>query len=86
MLNDGGQLILDSSVIAYHYSDGLAKPKHYYGEIRYRYEYNQERGDWFDWLYVDPIELSLVAQKSGFEMEILHTDSNDQYLAKLQLK
>lgn len=86
LLNDGGQLILDSSDIAYLYSDGLAKPKHYYGEIRYRYEYDKEQGDWFDWLYVDPTKLSLAAQISGFEVKILHTNSNNQYLAKLQLK
>ena len=86
LLKDGGQLILDSSDISYLYSDGLAKPRHYYGEIRYRYEYDHEQGDWFDWLYIDPIKLNLAAKTSGFEMEILHTDTNNQYLAKLQLK
>ena len=85
LLNPGGQLLLDSSDIAYLYGDGLAKPEHYYGEIRYRYEYDNEQGDWFDWLYVDVTHLNKVAQAVGFELEILHTDAHDQYLAKLQL-
>jgi len=65
--------------------DGLAKPEHYYGEIRYRYEYDKEQGDWFDWLYLDATHLNKAAQAAGFELEILHTDAHDQYLAKLQL-
>ena len=85
LLNPGGQLLLDSSDIAYLYADGLAKPEHYYGEIRYRYEYDKEQGDWFDWLYVDATHLNKAAQVAGFELEILHTDAHDQYLAKLQL-
>ena len=55
LLKDGGEIILDSSDISYLYSDGLAKPRHYYGEIRYCYEYDHEQGDWFDWLYIDPL-------------------------------
>jgi len=85
LLNSGGQLLLDSSDIAYLYADGLAKPEHYYGEIRYRYEYDKEQGDWFDWLYVDAPLLNKVAQAAGFELEILLTDSQEQYLAKLQM-
>ena len=38
LLNQREQLTLYSSDITYLYSDLLTKPKHYYGEIRYRYK------------------------------------------------
>ncbi|MEO9967310.1 MAG: methyltransferase [Reichenbachiella sp.] len=83
LLNKGGQVILDSSDITYLYEEGATKPDHYFGEIRYQYEYNGKKGDWFDWLYVDSNQLIETTQKLGLKTEILMTDEFDQYLARI---
>ena len=83
LLNPGGQLLIDSSDISYLYEDGLEKPAGYYGEVRYQYEYQGERGDWFDWVYVDQETLAEIVGKLGLLLEILMTDENDQYLARI---
>lgn len=83
LLNPGGQILFDSSDIAYLYEDGLPRPKDYYGEVRFRYEYKGEMGDWFDWLYIDQNTLQDVVNREGYQLEILTTDENDQYLGKI---
>lgn len=81
MLNPGGQILIDSSDISYLYEDGTTRPDGYFGEVRYRYEYKDQLGDWFDWVYVDKQTLSGIMDQLGFKLEILMTDENDQYLA-----
>lgn len=83
LLNSGGQILLDSSDINYLYEEGIRRPAGYYGDLRYQYEYKGEKGDWFDWVYVDQDKLSQIARKEGFNIEILMTDENDQYLAMI---
>ncbi|UXX79452.1 methyltransferase [Reichenbachiella carrageenanivorans] len=83
LLNPGGQIIIDSSDISYLYEDDLPKPDHYFGEIRYQYEYKGKKGDWFDWLYVDQAHLIKETKALGLQTEILMTDEFDQYLAKI---
>ena len=81
LLSLGGQILVDSSDISYLYEDGTPKPAGYYGEVRYRYEFQETKGDWFDWLYVDQQTLAEKVAAVGMELEILMTDENDQYLA-----
>lgn len=84
-LKPGGQLLFDSSDVAYLYEEeGLPVLNHYYGEIRCRYEYRRQKTDWFSWLYIDPATLALIAADEGWHSEILFNDGNDQYLARLQ--
>jgi hypothetical protein len=83
MLNEGGQIFVDSSDITYLYKDGLPKPTGYYGELRYAYEYKNQKGDWFDWVYVDQQTLTTLVNNLGYEIEIMMTDEYDQYLARI---
>ena len=86
LINTDGQLIFDSSDISYLYT-GLPKPKsHYFGEISYCYQYQNEKGNWFNWLYLDQATLAHVAQQKGWHCEIVFDDGEDQYLARLSLK
>lgn len=85
LLKPGGQILADSSDLTYLYQDGQTRPEGYYGEIRYQYEYHGEKGDWFEWLYVDQENLIAEAEKVGMSVEILHTDENDQYLACIKV-
>lgn len=85
LIHPNGQLIFDSSDISYLY-EGLPKPVNkYFGEVNYRYEYQQQKGNWFDWLYLDQETLIRTANQQGWQCEIVFDDGEDQYLARLFL-
>lgn len=85
LLNEGGQLLFDSSDITYLY-EGTEKPADkYYGEVSYQYEYKGEKGTWFDWLYIDPFLLKTIAREAGWECHLLFDDGQDQYLAEMRV-
>ncbi|SDC45596.1 class I SAM-dependent methyltransferase [Pedobacter soli] len=85
LLNPGGQVIFDSSDIAYLYGD-MPKPQNqYYGEVSYQYEYKGEKGNWFNWIYVDEETIKSIAAETGWHCEIIFDDGEDQYLVKLTL-
>jgi len=87
ILKKGGQLIFDSSNIAYLYEEDLSLPKnHYYGEVIFQYEYKSEQGAPFGWLYIDQKTLIKLAQQDGWVVQILYEDENDQYLVRLSLR
>lgn len=83
LLLPGGQLIFDSSDIAYLYEGNLPNNGQYYGEIVYEYRYKRKTSGWFSWLYIDKKTLASIAAKEGWEMEILFEDGFDQYLVRL---
>lgn len=83
MLNPDGQILVDSSDINYLYESGIPKPSGYYGEVKYQYEYQGQKGDWFRWVYVDQKTLERVVKNTGLEVEIIYIDQNDQFLARI---
>jgi SAM-dependent methyltransferase len=83
LLKPGGQLLFDSSDIAYLYEEELADSESYYGELWYQYEYKNQKTEWFKWLYVDQQTLTDIAGKDGWVVEILLVDEYNQYLARL---
>ncbi|MBC7915928.1 MAG: methyltransferase domain-containing protein [Pyrinomonadaceae bacterium] len=86
LLNPGGQLVFDSSDISYLY-EGIEIPEtHYFGEITYQYEYINERGPWFNWLYIDFPYLKKIAAEEGWNSQLIYQDDMDQYLVSLSLK
>ncbi|MDB5192324.1 MAG: methyltransferase [Segetibacter sp.] len=85
LLYNNGQLLFDSSDVAYLYKGKLPEGEKYYGEILYQYEYKKQKTDWFSWLYVDRKTLTTIAAKEGWTTTILFEDEYDQFLAKLQL-
>jgi len=86
LLKRGGQLLFDSSDIAYLYEGKLPENGPYYGEIQYQYQYNQQKSDWFPWLYIDEQTLTVIADEMGYDMEVLLEDEFKQYLVRLTLK
>ncbi|MDB5249486.1 MAG: methyltransferase [Segetibacter sp.] len=86
LLKPSGQLIFDSSDVAYLYNGSIPGMDHYYGEILYRYEYKKQKTGWFNWLYIDAKTLTETAASEGWKTEILGKDEDDQYLARLVLK
>lgn len=85
LLNKGGQLLFDSSDVAYLYEEGIPDLPHYYGEVNCCYEYRRQKSEWFSWLYIDEQTLRKVALEEGFSTEVLFVDESDQYLARLTL-
>ena len=84
LLAPGGQLLFDSSDIAYLYADeSVPKPADYYGQIGYQYEYRGKKGTPFSWLYIDQHTMHSLAGEAGWTMQVLYEDDNDQYLARL---
>jgi hypothetical protein len=85
LLAPGAQLIFDSSDIAYLYKPDDFISTNYYGEISYQYEYQKIKGNWFKWLYVDFDTLKAIAEKVGWECEMIYEDDMDQYLVRMVL-
>jgi len=83
LLNIDGQVLFDSSDVAYLFDGTVVPVDHYYGEIAYQYAYNKGRSDWFNWLYVDKHIMKSIAFECGFDMEVLLEDEFGQYLARL---
>ncbi len=85
ILQPGGQILFDSSDVAYMYEDTPMPQDGYYGNIHYRYEYRNQKSEWFTWLYIDQKRLQEIAAQHSFRTEILMEDESDQYLARLTL-
>ncbi|MGB3182632.1 MAG: methyltransferase domain-containing protein [Cyclobacteriaceae bacterium] len=85
LLSEDGVILVDSSDIRYLYEEeGVRWPQEgYYGEISYRYIYGGKTGDWFPWLYADADTLEKYAGQAGLDCNVIFTDDNDQYLARL---
>ena len=85
LLLPGGQLLFDSSDVAYLYEDAPMPAEHYYGEITCQYGYKRRKTEPFSWLYVDWNTLSRIAEEEGWKSELLFEDDSDQYLARLKI-
>lgn len=83
LLKPGGQVLFDSSDVAYLFTADNFPLQHYYGEVDYEYEYREQHSGWFKWLYVDKQTMQKVALKAGFAMKLMYEDEHDQYLARL---
>jgi hypothetical protein len=57
----------------------------YYGEVDFRMQYKQVKGNTFDWLYIDFQTLSLYASKFGFKAELIEEGKHYDYLAALRM-
>lgn len=84
LMTPDGQLLFDSSDVAYLY-EGNLPAEGYYGEIEYQYSYKQVSTEWFKWLYVDEHKLQEIAAECGYQMEVLIDDEYGQYLTRLTL-
>ncbi len=90
LLNPGGCILMDSSDLRYLFEeeDGsfvVDLAADYYGQLDFRMQYKQIKGEAFDWLYVDFNTLSLYASQYGFKAELVKEGSHYDYLARLTL-
>lgn len=88
LLRPGGCILMDSSDLRYLFEeeDGsilIDLSGDYYGEIDFQMQYQDIKGDPFDWLYIDYQTLSLYASEHGFNAELVREGKHYDYLAKL---
>ena len=89
LLNEGGQILTDSSDIIYMFDqnpDGsydVPLYGDYYGELEYIVKYKGKREKPFNWLYVDYNTLQNVAHAVGLQCELVAQGEHYDYLARL---
>jgi SAM-dependent methyltransferase len=89
LLRPGGQILLDSSDLIYMFetdSDGgvwVPGDVQYYGEVRYKWEYQEQSGPTFPWLFIDQQTLKTEADRAGYHVELVLKGSHFDYLARL---
>ena len=89
LLNPGGCIYMDSSDLRYLFEDEdgsflIDLAGGYYGEIDFRMQYKQVKGDTFDWLYIDFQTLSYYTSENGFRAELVKEGEHYDYLACLR--
>jgi len=89
LLNENGQILLDSSDIIYMFDedeDGgkwIPSDNDYYGEVIFNISYKGESEEPFDWMYIDYNTLQNAAHANGLQCELLLEGEHFDYLAKL---
>lgn len=89
LLNEGGQILIDSSDIIYMFDeddDGgkwIPTDVDYYGEVTFTVLYKGEKDEPFDWLYIDYNTLQNAAHANGLLCELVTKGKHYDYLARL---
>lgn len=87
LLNDGGQILVDSSDILYMFDEDEISEKiensEYYGQLTFNISYKGEPGEPFDWLYLDFSTLRAKAKLAGLNCELVMQGESHDYLARL---
>lgn len=88
LLRPEGCILMDSSDLNYLFEDEdgsvvIDLAGAYYGEIDFRMQYKEIKGDVFNWLYIDFQTLQLYAAQNGFKAELIKEGKHYDYLAKL---
>ncbi|NPD84793.1 methyltransferase domain-containing protein [Lentimicrobium sp. L6] len=90
LLNEGGQILFDSSDLIYLFEeeDGsfmIDLNDHYYGEVEFQVEYQGIPSKPFPWLFIDFDNLQNLAERHGFQAELLQRGAHYDYLARITL-
>lgn len=88
ILNVNGQILIDSSDIAYMYEDSDGGFWHdvytnYYGELEYYMSYKGEKEQPITWLYLDFKTLKMVCEAVGLKCKLILEGKHFDYLARL---
>ncbi len=89
LLNDGGQILIDSSDLIYMFDEdedgGKWIPMHadYYGELVFNLSYKGENEEPFDWLYLDYNTLQNACIANDLNCELILEGENFDYLARI---
>lgn len=90
LLNPGGQILCDSSDVAFLYEeeDGsywMDLNAAYYGNFKFQLHYKKTSTEVFDWLYIDYESLHQIANSIGLKSKRIEIDDH-HFLAQLTLQ
>jgi SAM-dependent methyltransferase len=91
LLNEGGQILMDSSDIIYMFDedeDGgkwIPSDNEYYGETVFNITYKGEKETPLDWLFLDYNTLQNAAFANGLKCELILEGEHYDYLARLSI-
>ena len=90
LLTEKGKILCDSTDVKYFYQeeDGglwVDLNTEYYGNFKFKMNYDDQSTGWFPWLYVDEQTLESNAEDCGLIMNVLFS-KDDSYLAELKIK
>lgn len=87
LLRPNGQILLDSSNIAYMFEGRIQEladnQGDYYGIVKHQVIYQNKASATFDWLFVDFPRLKQHATHNGYSCELLEKGDHYEYLVKL---
>lgn len=88
LLNENGQILIDSSDIIYMFDEDDEGAKWipstgYYGEVVFNISYKGENEAPFNWLYLDYNTLQNAAHANGLQCEMILEGEHYDYLARL---
>ena len=91
LLNQNGQILIDSSDIIYMFDDDEDGGKWisgngYYGELIFTVAYKNETENEFPWLYLDYNTLQNAAFANGLQSELILEGEHFDYLARLSVR
>ena len=84
LLNENGQVIMDSSDLIFLFDEAPESAEDYYGELNFKMSYKGEESDYFNWLYIDEKLLEKYALANDFSCEIAARGPHYDYLAVLK--
>lgn len=90
LLNDNGQILIDSSDIKYMYEDEdggywIDANSNYYGELDYHVSYKGE-SESFTWMYLDYDNLKTACDIVGLDCELILEGEHYDFLARISKK
>lgn len=83
LLSPGGNMLLESSDIAYLFDEVDRKSQPYYGEMQYQVSFEEHVSDGFAWLYLDPETLKEICFTLGLGVKIQYKGKDHNYLAEI---
>jgi SAM-dependent methyltransferase len=86
LLHPDGAIVFDSSDVSYLWDEKRLLEDPYFGEIDYQYQYGDDWGPWFKWLYVDLDRMEKEASKAGWNLQVIYEDNTGHYLGRLTMK
>lgn len=82
LLEPNGQIILDSSDLRNGETE-LDLSIEYFGVFDYQLEFEDSKGEHYNWLYIDQEKLNEVSEKAGYSCKIIYEQEDGGFLAKL---
>lgn len=91
LLTSDGKILVDSSDLIYLFEeeDGsfyVDLNDKYYGELTYSFDFDNEKGERFPWLFIDFDTLQDIADLCGLSCEKIYEDDHYLFLAELKIK